>query len=103
MVEFLLQEKANPFITSCVGKDEYETVLEAACRWNYTRLIHLYLNKFKWDMDTLKRASKLCSSKEAKQAMKQATKNFENKDCCLNICKNKRNEKVFIINDNTYA
>lgn len=66
MVKFLLEEKANPYITSTVDDKVEETVLETACRWNYIRIIRLYLARFQWDARTLKRALKQCSSKEAK-------------------------------------
>lgn len=74
MVRFLLEEQANPYIPSAVDSEVQETVLETACRWNYVKIIKLYLAKFMWSEQVLKSALKLCNSNEAKNIVKDAYK-----------------------------
>lgn len=98
MIEFLLEEKANPYITSLVSENEEETILETACRWNYTKIIRLYLSNFKWNTKTLKKALKLCTSNEAKNEINGAYKNTEGDSTfsCI-CCENKRVKTLPII------
>eukprot|EP00826_Nyctotherus_ovalis_P043597 TRINITY_DN4609_c0_g1_i1.p2 TRINITY_DN4609_c0_g1~~TRINITY_DN4609_c0_g1_i1.p2 ORF type:complete len:101 (+),score=18.93 TRINITY_DN4609_c0_g1_i1:692-994(+) len=74
MVQFLLEEQANPYIASAVDSQLEETVLETACRWNYIKIINLYLAKFMWSEKVLKSALKLCNSNEAKNILTNAYK-----------------------------
>jgi len=94
MIKFLLEEKANPYITSTVDDKTEETILETACRWNYLRIIKLYLAKFQWDARTLKKALKLCSTKEAKNELERAYKAADNNSIFDWICCNSDHKKI---------
>jgi hypothetical protein len=99
MIKFLLEEKANPYITSTVDDRTEETILETACRWNYLRIIRLYLAKFNWDKRTLKKALKLCTTKEAKNELKRVYKAADTNsifDCMC--CTSDHTKTVPIIN-----
>ena len=74
MVKFLIEQKANPYITSTPQEGEEETVLETACRWNYLAIIKYYLSTFAWDTQVLKKSLKLCSSEGAKMEVKRYLK-----------------------------
>ena len=59
IIEFLLENKANPYIKSLIAPKEEETILETACRWNYPAIVNLLLQKVKWPLDVLENASKI--------------------------------------------
>ena len=62
----MLHYKANPFVTSQVEKDEEETILEAAVRWNQRKVISFLLLNVKWSLELLEKVLKQTRSEEVK-------------------------------------
>lgn len=94
MVKFLLECKANPYITSKVDENEEESVLETACRWNYIDIIKLYLLRFAWNKEILKKCLKLCVSENARNEIKQYIKGGLMECICDCICRERFNRKI---------
>jgi ankyrin repeat protein len=88
MVKFLLENKANPYITSTPEEGKEETVLETACRWNYPNIIKLYLQKFSWSKEILKKCLKLCRSENARNEIKRCVRGSLVDCICDCFCNN---------------
>ena len=54
IVEFFLDRRLNALVKSKITENEFETCLQVSCRWNYTIIIKLLLEKVpfkKFDID----------------------------------------------------
>ncbi len=64
LVEYLLEKNLNTSIKSKSDNDEYETCLQVAARWNYSKLVALLLDKGNISPDELKETLKNKSLKK---------------------------------------
>jgi ankyrin repeat protein len=68
IVEFFLNKRLNAFIKCKINEHEYESCLQAACRWNYTKIVKLLLDKVDYSLNEIKEVlnidglSKSCQS-----------------------------------------
>jgi len=94
MIKFLLEQKANPYITSTPEEGEEENVLETACRWNYLNIIRFYLQRFSWNKETLKKCLKLCRSENARSEIKRCIRGDLAACICDCFCNDASKRKI---------
>lgn len=56
IVNCLLDKKINPFVLSKIDKNEFESPLQVACRWNYINIVNLLLEKVNFKKEHIKEA-----------------------------------------------
>ena len=73
IVKLLLENGADPKLSSFQekGKEECETNLAVAARWNFVDLLKLLLGECKWTSKEIADALKQCENKEAKSMLKK--------------------------------
>lgn len=82
VIKLLLENDTDPYITSIVSKNEEQSNLEAACRWNYPEIIMFYLQKVNWNIATLKKALSYCKNENAKMKIEEKIQDHKNKYFC---------------------
>ena len=59
IVEYFLNKKLNPKVKSKIDKKTYETPLECASRWGYSKIVKLLLSKVKYSSKEIKKVLKM--------------------------------------------
>lgn len=59
IVEYFLNKKLSPKVKSKIDKNTYETPLECACRWGYSKIVKLLLEKVKYSNKEINKVIKM--------------------------------------------
>lgn len=65
-MELLLKYGANPHLLSRIDLNEYESVLEVACRWNHIKIVKTLLNCSVWTVKEINNSLKVACNESIK-------------------------------------
>ncbi len=86
VIKVLIRYNVDLKLRSTVGPAQEETVLETACRWGYTNIVKLFLEKTNWSLDELQKAYKASKNNTIKAELEKVIEAQTEEYACSCLC-----------------